>query len=39
MNNRTFVVILIVALGLVLAAVAFHTPGGRDIVRSLHGGR
>ena len=39
MNNRAFVVILIVALALVLAALAFHAPGGRDLMRSFHGGR
>ena len=39
MTNRVFVVIVIVALGLVLTAAAFHTTVGRDLVRSLHGGR
>ena len=39
MSNRVFVVIVIVVLGLVLTAAAFHTRGGRDLVRALHGGR
>jgi hypothetical protein len=38
MKNRTFVVILVVALALVLAAVALHTSSAaRDVMRAIHG--
>ena len=41
MSNRTFIVIVVVVLAFLELAVAFHTPQGAGVVRSLralHGG-
>jgi hypothetical protein len=37
MKNLTLVLILIVVLAAVLAAIAFHSPAGQSVMRSIHG--
>jgi hypothetical protein len=38
MSNRVFLIVLIVVAIVVGLAVLFHTPGGVQILRSMHGG-
>jgi hypothetical protein len=37
MNNRTFVIVLVVVGLIVAAAIALHTPGGVSVMRALAG--
>jgi preprotein translocase subunit SecG len=38
MSNRAFLVVVVIVAIVVGLAVLFHTPGGVQILRSMHGG-
>jgi preprotein translocase subunit SecG len=38
MSNRAFLIVLVIVAIAVGLAVLFHTPGGAQILRSMHGG-
>jgi preprotein translocase subunit SecG len=38
MSNRAFLIVLVIVAIVVGLAVLFHTPGGAQILRSMHGG-
>jgi preprotein translocase subunit SecG len=38
MSNRAFLIVLVIVAIVVGLAVLFHTPGGVQVLRSMHGG-
>jgi len=38
MSNRSFLIVVVIVAIVVGLAVLFHTPGGVQILRSMHGG-